>query len=59
VDADQRQPVRIFVLLDDLVRDPDERSPEIVVIEHDPLVAHSCAPSWPRRTGLKGLAAAA
>src|SRR5262249_61766547 len=58
VDSDQRQPTGIFVLLDDLVGDPDQRPPQIVVIEHDLLVVHLCAPSWPRGTGLKGLAGA-
>ena len=57
VDPDQRGPIRLLVLLDDLVGDPDQRPPEIVVIEHDLLVAHLCAPSWPRGTWLKGLAA--
>ena len=58
VDADQRQPIRVLILLDDLVGDTDQRPPQIVVIEHDLLVAHCCAPSWPRGTGLKGLARA-
>ena len=59
VDADQRQPIRLLVLLDDLVGDTDQRPPQIVVIEHDLLVAHCLAPSWPHGTGLKGLAAPA
>ena len=40
VDADQREPVRVLILLDDLVGDPDQRPAQIVVIEHDLLVAH-------------------
>ena len=43
VDADQRQPIRLLVLLDDLVGDTDQRPPQIVVIEHDLLVAHCCS----------------
>jgi len=50
VDADQRQPVRVLILLDDLVGDTDKRPPQIVVIEHDLLVAHCLAPSRPHRT---------
>jgi hypothetical protein len=38
VDPDQRQTIRVLILLDDLVGDPDERPPEIVVIEHDLVV---------------------
>jgi hypothetical protein len=38
VDADERDPVAIIILFDDLVGDPDQRPPEIVVVEHDVVV---------------------
>ena len=37
VDADQRDRLRLGVLLDDLVRDPHERAAQIVPIEDNPL----------------------
>jgi hypothetical protein len=53
VDADERdRPVG--VLLDDLVRDPHERAPDVVLVEDDLGMVHVPVPSWPRRAGLKG-----
>ncbi len=52
VDADDRQSVRLRVLLGDLVGDPPQRPPQVVALEHD-LLAHSGAPSRPLRTWLK------
>ena len=40
VDADDREAVRRGVLLGDLVGDPPQRPPQVVVLEHD-LLAHS------------------
>ena len=42
VDADDRQALGIGVLLGDLVGDPPQRSPQIVVLEHDLLVHFGC-----------------
>ena len=53
VDADDRQDVGVRVLLGDLVGDPPQRSPQIVVLEHDRSRSLLFAPSWPRGTGLK------
>jgi hypothetical protein len=47
----------LFVSLDDLVRDPDQSPAQIVVVEHDLLVAH-LAPSRPHWTVVKGAAPA-
>ena len=52
VDADDGETRGLGVLLGDLVGDPPQRSPQIVVLEHD-LLAHSLLPSWPLGTGLK------
>ena len=52
VDADEREPRGLGVLLGDLVGDPPQRSPQIVVLQHD-LLTHSLLPSWPLGTGLK------
>ena len=53
VDADQGEIPGIGVLLGDLVGDPPQRSPQIVVLEHDLLTHSSLLPSWPHGTGLK------
>jgi hypothetical protein len=45
--------VTVAVLLHDLVRDADERAPDVVLVEDDLLLGHS-RPSWPLWTGLKG-----
>ena len=42
VDADDRQTLRIGVLLGDLVGDPPQRSPQIVVLQHDLLTHFDC-----------------
>ena len=42
VDADDRQTIRIGILLGDLVGDPPQRSPQIVVLQHDLLVHFGC-----------------
>ena len=42
VDADDRQALGIGVLLGDLVGDPPQRSPQIVVLQHDLLVHFGC-----------------
>jgi hypothetical protein len=46
----QRDALRAAVLLDDLVRDPHERSPQIIPVED---WAFQRAPSWPLWTRLK------
>ena len=52
VDADDREVRGLGVLLGDLMGDPPQRSPQIVVLQHD-LLAHFSLPSWPLGTGLK------
>ena len=52
VDADERD-LAVGVLLDDLVGDPHERAPDVVLVQDDLLLGHS-VPSWPHRAGLKG-----
>jgi hypothetical protein len=52
VDPDERD-VAAGVLLDDLVGDPHERAPDVVLVQDDLLLRHS-VPSWPLRAGLKG-----
>ena len=42
VDPDDRQALGVRVLLDDLVGDPPQRSPQVVALEHD-LLAHFCS----------------
>ena len=57
VDADDRQAVGLRVLLGDLVGDPPQRSPQIVVLEHD-LLAHFCCSFLASRDRVKGRRAA-
>ena len=52
VDPDQGKPLGTGVLLGDLVRDADQRAPQLVALEHD-LLRSKLAPSWPLWTGLK------
>ena len=59
VDADERDRLEVVVALDDLVRDPGERSCDLFGVQEDPVrggrgrVRHS-TPFRPRWTGLKG-----
>src|SRR4051812_26070678 len=58
VNADEGQALGAGILLDDLVGDSPQRSPQIIALEHDLLTlstrcAHTQTPSWPLRTGLK------
>ena len=43
VDADDREALGLRVLLGDLVGDPPQRSPQIVVLEHDLLSSTLCS----------------
>ena len=52
VDADEGEPRGLGVLLGDLMGDPPQRSPQILVLEDD-LLTHFSLPSWPLGTGLK------
>jgi hypothetical protein len=54
MDAHQGDRPGAGVLLDDLVRDPQQGAAQLVAIEDDRLVSvDALAPSWPLRTGLK------
>ena len=53
VDADDRQALGLRVLLGDLVGDPPQRSPQVVVLEHD-LLTHSFASFLASRDRVKG-----
>ena len=53
VDADDREPLGIRVLLGDLVGDPPQRSPQIVVLQHD-LLTHFFASFLASRDRVKG-----
>ncbi len=55
VDADDRETLGIGVLLGDLMGDPSQGSPQVIVLQHD-LLTHSLLPSWPLGTGLKDAA---
>ena len=57
VDADDRQALGLGVLLGDLVGDPPQRSPQVVVLEHD-LLAHFVASFLASRDRVKGRRAA-
>ncbi len=50
VDADDRERLG-GVLFDDLVRDPNQGSAQVITVEYDFFVPR--APSWPHRTWLK------
>src|SRR5882757_4605543 len=52
VDADHGEPRGLGVLLGDLMGDPPQGSPQIVVLKHD-LLTHFSLPSWPLGTWLK------
>ena len=52
VDANDREPRGLRVLLGDLVGDPPQRSPQVLVLEDD-LLTHLLLPSWPLWTRLK------
>ena len=53
VDADDRETLGLGVLLGDLVGDPPQRSPQVVVLEHD-LLAHFFASFLASRDRVKG-----
>ena len=54
VDADERELLGLPAVLDDLMRDAREHSPDVLAVEDDLAVWHVC-PSWPHGTGLKEL----